>query len=182
MMEKDHQLDEFLEKYRKLIINNAYSYVDDYYTAEDICQETFLRYYRCEEKIEERKVKAWLLEVSRHLAIDHMRKGGKYKTDVGLEPHVLETKENAYPDPCSILEKKEVEKIRFHVLERLKEEKPIWYEAIVLSVLDDKDNKEIGQIMGVSPSLVSKWKERGKQWLRNKYEIEEERRSRKRIW
>ena len=178
-------MDEILEKYRKLIINNAYSYVKDYYTAEDICQETFLRYFRREEPIEERKIKAWLLEVSRHLAIDHMRKGGKYKTDVGVEPYMLETKENAYPDPCSILAEKELKEIKLSVLERLKEEKPIWYDTIMLSILHDMDNKAIGDMMGISPALVSKWKERGKHWLRDRYEIEEERRSRKRrkrIW
>ncbi len=168
-------MDEFLGKYRKLIINNAYLYVQDYYTAEDICQETFLRFYRSEKKIEARKAKTWLLEVSKRLALDHLRKGGKYKMEVGLEPHVLDTKENTYPDPCTILEEKEVSQNKKTVLERLRDEKPIWYEAIIWSSVCDKNNSEIGEIMGASPVLVSKWKERGKKWLQSKYEMEEER-------
>lgn len=180
MIEKEHQLDDFLGKYRRLIINNAYMYVNDYYTAEDICQETFLRYYRNIDKIPDHKAKSWLLQVSENLAIDHLRKGGKYRTDVGLDMSLLEIADESHPDPVTIVVSKEVHEMRKRVLARLKREKPIWYEIIMLSDVEGKSNEEIADIYAVQPSLVSKWKERGKRWLRDRYELEEERLARKR--
>lgn len=173
MKEKNHQLDEFFEKYRTMVIRNAYSILKDYYAAEDICQETFLRLSREMEKVPPKNVKAWLLRVSENLAIDYMRKGGKYRIDVGLDEKMLEVSEEFYADPEQILEKKEKCENKGRVLGQLKEEKPQWYEAIIMSHLEGMDNTSIGKALGVTPALVSQWKGRGKKWLREAYKKEE---------
>lgn len=77
MMEKDHRLDDYFVQYKDMVIRNIYLYVD-YYTAEDLCQETFIRLQKYLERVKPEKVKAWLLAVSEHLALDYLKKGGKY--------------------------------------------------------------------------------------------------------
>ena len=44
MCEDDRRLDDYFEIFKDLIIRYAKSYVGDYYIAEDICQETFIRF------------------------------------------------------------------------------------------------------------------------------------------
>ena len=56
----------------------------DDHTAEDLCQETFIRLSEDLERVEPEKMKAWLLEVSDNLTKDYLRKGGKYKVYLGL--------------------------------------------------------------------------------------------------
>lgn len=175
MNKKNHQLDEFFERYRMMVIRNAYLTVQDYYAAEDICQETFLRLSRNLHKVPPENVKAWLLQVSGNLAIDYMRKGGKYQIDVGLEEVDLEIASEFHIDPEQILEKKEVSESTRRVLGKLRREKPKWYAVIVMSHLEGMDNHAIGKALDISPILVSQWKGRASKWLRNAYKKLEER-------
>lgn len=176
MKDKDRQLDEFFIKYRTMVFRNVYYMLNDYYAAEDICQETFLRLSRDIDRIRPGNVKSWLIRVSNNLAIDYTRKGGKYQVNVGLDESTMETAEEFWVDPVQILEKKEKCADRERVLSRLKEEKPQWYEVIVMSYLEGMDNRTIAGKLGISPMLVSKWKERGKKWLQEAYREEERKR------
>ena len=73
MIEKDHQIDDYFEKYKDLVIRNVYVIVKDYHEAQDICQEAFSRLLLRLDKVPPKKVRPWLLRVSKHLAIDHLR-------------------------------------------------------------------------------------------------------------
>lgn len=54
--------------------------------------------------------------------------------------------------------------------DQLKEVRPNWHDALMMSYLEHKDNSSIGKELGATPALVSKWKERGQRWLREEYE------------
>lgn len=172
MKKENDRLDDFFMKYHDMVIRNAYLLVKDYYLAEDICQETFIRLGKHLDHVPPEKVKAWLIYVSGRLAVDCLRKGGKYETKIGVDETELELLiENDYDLSCLIVKKEEYEQ-RGKVLKQLKKEKPLWYEVICMSYLEDMDNPSIGKELGVKPSLVSKWKERGKRWLKTAYEKE----------
>lgn len=172
-MEKENdQLDDLFMKYRDMVIRNAYLVVKDYYWAEDICQETFIRLERHLDHVPSSQVKAWLICVSGRLAVDYLRKGGKYEIKVGVDETDLELMEQNDSDLSSLFEKKEEYEQRGKILKKLKKEKPLWYDVICMSYLEDMDNPSIGKELGVKPSLVSKWKERGKRWLKTAYEKE----------
>lgn len=172
MERKNYRLDDFFLKYRTMVIRNAYLFVKDYYAAEDICQETFIRFEKYLDRVPPEKAKAWLLRVSERLAIDYLRKGGKYEMRVGLETQELDFMIKDYSDLSCLMEKKEECEKRGKVLKRLKKEKPLWYEAVCMSYLEDMDNPSIGKELGIKPSLVSKWKERARNWLKTAYEEE----------
>jgi RNA polymerase sigma-70 factor (ECF subfamily) len=174
MKETLHQPEEYLMLYHKMVMKNAYMYVKDYHTAEDITQETFIRLSENISKIEPNKVVRWLLLTSEHLALDYLKKGGKYDTSPGLEENREE-----YTDVCSgdlsdrmvLMEEKEH---RYRALQKLKKERPLWYDALLMSWVENMDNHAIGQKLGVKASLVSKWKERARSWLKKEYEKEYE--------
>lgn len=171
MMERDHRLDDYFEKYCDLVIRNAYAIVKNYEEAEDICQESFARLLLRIEDVPPKKVKPWLMSVSKHLAIDHTRKGGRYKMNLGLEisEEYFMDDEN---DPVEIMMEKERSANRRIILRRLKDVNRNWYAAIIMSELKNMSNQEIGDILGISPGLVSQWKHKGKKWLQNAYREE----------
>lgn len=171
MREKKHCLDTYFEKYYWLVMWNIGLFVKDYQAKEDICQETFIRLVGKLDDVPAKQVKSWLLRVSERLAKDYNKKGGKYRTDVGLEL-CEEFFFDVHADPGRIVIKKETCTEKKRVLERLKEEKPQWYEAIMMSSLEGMDNRAIGKELGVTSGLVSKWKERARKWLWDAYQKE----------
>jgi len=174
MSNKSRLLDEFFQKYSAIVIRNAYYYLKDYYAAEDICQETFIRLAENIDKVPPENVKAWLLCVSEHLAYDYMKKGGKYSTNVGLDEKMLEiTATDDYLDPSYVVECKEELAETESILKRLKREKPKWFELVQMCYLEKLDNTTMGERLGINAALVSKWKERIKKWLKKAYKNDE---------
>lgn len=169
MNEKDHRLDDLFKEYHTLVIRNAYLFVKDYHTAEDICQETFIRLGENLEKVRPEKVKPWLIRVSERLALDYLKKGGKHAVTPGLEACGEEFADEHYFDLSSMMVQREEVEYRERALDRLKMEKPEWYEILVMSCLEDMDNRTIGEELGVKPNLVSKRKERARRRLRDIY-------------
>lgn len=173
MEKENYRLDHFFMKYRDMVIRNAYLFVKDYHVAEDICQETFIRLEKNLDHVLPEKVHSWLICVSERLSVDYLRKGGKYETRVGLDETDLELLIEDYSDLSCLIEKKEEYERAEKVLKRLKKEKPLWYDVLCMSYLENMDNSSIGEELGIKPSLVSKWKERAKYWLKTVYEEEE---------
>ncbi len=173
----NRHLDDCFTKYQKIVIRKAYLIVKNQEEAEDICQEVFCRLEEGRSEMAWLNPKAWLLQSAKHLALDHLRKGGKYKTILGLD----ETRKGElfgrleYPDPSEFMEQKEELQMRGNVLGRLKREKPDWYEVICMSYIEEMDNQSIGKVLGISAGLVSQWKTRAQKWLRKAYEEERDR-------
>lgn len=172
MEKKNYRLDSFFLKYRDMVIRNAFLFVKDYHTSEDICQETFIRLEKNLNRVLPEKVKSWLLCVSERLSMDYLRKGGQYEMRVGLDGIELESFVEYDSDLSCLIEKKEECEQKEKALRRLKREKPLWYEVLCMSYLENMDNISIGKELGIKPYLVSKWKERARKWLQAAYEEE----------
>ncbi len=172
MNQEDHLFDDLFRKYADRVLHIAYNHVHDYDVAEDICQETFMRFRMHQHKIIEGAERRWLFAVAKNCAIDYLRKGGQYDTKVGIYEELERSlNQNAslqtdLSDAMVVQEKREALK---RALNRLAEKKPEWYTVLHLSEVEDMDNSAIGEKMGIRADLVSKWKGRARAWLRNVY-------------
>lgn len=170
MNEKDHRIDDYFVQYSKMVIRNICLYVD-YHTTEDLCQETFIRLSDHLDTLKPEEVKGWLIVVSERLALDHLKKGGKYSTTVGLGEE-----EEQYADDRSdtelIVEEREESRRKGRVLARLKREKRDWYDALILHYVARMSDEEISRRKGVKKSLVGKWRQRAQEKLREWYRLE----------
>jgi RNA polymerase sigma-70 factor, ECF subfamily len=63
---------EVLEAYRPLLFAIAYQMTGSASGAEDLVQETYLRYQQARAKVEIQSVKAFLTTITTHLAIDYL--------------------------------------------------------------------------------------------------------------
>lgn len=170
MSKESQYLDFYVMKYQDVVIRNAYVYVKDYHVAEDICQETFIRFEQKMETIPDEKVIRWLLRVSERLALDHLRKGKRRGENLSLEEYAGVLEDNRNTDASKMVIQREECEERLRVLDQLKEVRPNWHDALMMSYLEHKDNSSIGKELGATPAHVSKWKERGQRWLREEYE------------
>ena len=68
------RFERYLEKFRGPIYTYVFRLVRDDSTAEDICQETFVRLYKELDRIRDETASAWLYRVARNLVTDHVRK------------------------------------------------------------------------------------------------------------
>ena len=170
MNDKNHLLDDSFEKYRTLVIRNAHLFVKDYHMAEDICQETFIRLGENLDRIPPENIRIWLIRVSERLALDAMKKGGKYTMILGLTESKYMDSLSGSGDLSDLMVSREEKECRRNVLGELKKERPLWYETIVMCYLEEMDNPSIGRMLGVKTSLIGKWKERARKWLASRYE------------
>ena len=65
--------DAVYEKYKNLIFQTAFLYIKEWYAAEDIMQETFLRYYIYMEHTRVENTKSWLLTTAKNIALNYIR-------------------------------------------------------------------------------------------------------------
>ncbi len=170
MKEKDHQLDDYFECYKDMLYRHVCTYVD-HHTAEDICQETFLRLSKNLDHVHPEMVKAWLLRVSKRLALDYLKKGGKYKTEVGFDQEEMDIID-VHSDTERMVTEAEESREKYRVLESLEREKPEWFDALLMRYQERMSDREIGEAMGVKSSLVGQWRRRARRWLMDRYSVE----------
>lgn len=151
--------------YHTVVIRNAYMYVKDYHTAEDISQEAFARLGENLDRIAPEKVKTWLLRVSGRLAMDYSRKNRRHEVILGLEEFSEELLSDNYSDLSEMMAEKEDAEYRSNALMKLKEERPQWYDVLLMSCLEEMDLRSISKELGIKPSLAGKWKERARALL-----------------
>ncbi len=172
MNQEDHLFDDLFRKYSDRVLHIAYNHVHDYDVAEDICQETFMRFRMHQHKVMPGAEGRWLLTVARNCAIDYLRKGGQYETEVGIDEkseRSLNQRESFQADLSDLMVVQEKREALKRALNQLAEKKPEWYTVLHLSEVEDMDNSAIGERLGIRANLVSKWKGRAKAWLRNVY-------------
>ncbi len=156
-----------------MVIRNAYLVTKDYYAAEDICQETFVRLSDRLTQVPDESVRSWLLRTSRRLALDHRRneeRSGVRIEYMDWESGLEERADTGYFDLSDLLEECERIQAKKETLLLLKEQRPLWYQVLLMSRVEGMRNGAIGLELHVTASLVSKWKERAGRWLRERYE------------
>lgn len=175
MKEKTNRwVDDLYQKYRTLIKRNAFMYVKNEHTAEDICQDTFYLLMINADNVQPGEEIQWLNEVSKNLAIDCYRKGGRYRILYGLDEWDNLRLDPDCPDLSDLMVRLEKVDKQLEALKDLKREKPKWHKVMSMSCYEDMDNPSIGKEMGVTAALVSQWIHRAREWLRDAYEKKEQ--------
>lgn len=174
MKEKGHRLDDYFKCYGDMTFRNICLFVD-YHTAEDICQETFLRLAENLDCVNSRMVKAWLIVVSERLAKDYLKKGGKHAARIGLRLDEVDLADLS-SDVENMVEELEESRKKGSILKRLRKEKPEWYDVLLMKYLEDMSDRMIGRKLGIREALVGQWRRRARLWLQDRYFSEYEER------
>jgi len=149
--ETESQLKEWFEKLEKPLMNYAFQIVHDREEAQDLVQETFLRFFKQHEKL--LQPKAWLYKTLRNLCISFLRKNGRLQRTTDEEQLDFLDSFNRTTESILVknLEKKEAVDRVSHAISLLPKESK---ELITLKFDQQKSYNEISKITGLSVSNV----------------------------
>ena len=120
-----------------------------------------MKLYMNMENINMKAINTWVIVTAKHMALNYHRDHGREMADEDIALKV---------EPTDSLEDD-----FFTIFSRLYEENPRWHEALTITYLLEKPQKEVAEIMGVSLSVLHSMLYRAKQWIKKNYEEEFER-------
>ena len=164
-------LEDFKEtylNYQKVIMKVAYDILDDYYTAQDVCQETFLRLGFYFDYMPKMKRLPWMMTVAGNYARDILKKGGQYEMTVGI-PARTENEDVAGDFMDQYLEELVMHEELAEELRRLREKNALWYEMLLLIEYVDIPKKRVEEEYHITRSVLDGYLRRAKEWLRKTY-------------
>ena len=158
-------VEKLIEQYQKHVFAAAFSVCQNIADADDVVQDTFLKYHYSKKEFESQEhIKAWLLRVAINKAKDHLRSFWKRNT-ISIEELII-----ASPDTeeLTFAQKDEGKRILENVMKL-----PTKYRIVIhLFYYDDLSVAEIAKILGISESNVKTRLSRARNML--KKEILEE--------
>lgn len=73
----ESRLSEMIDAYGKLVFSICYRITEDYFTAEDLAQETFLSAFQKYDTFDGGNEKAWICRIATNKSIDYMRSAAR---------------------------------------------------------------------------------------------------------
>lgn len=159
--------DKVYEDYHKLVIHVAFDILQDHNLAQDVCQEVFIKLHQKIERLDEDKIKGWILRNTQRKAIDFWRKSYRKKEI----PVVREKMEQTVIVECLLEEENECRRKGFRnfLLDKLKDQNPIWYDLMVRVVVENEPAEEVAKDHGMSVMSLRMRISRARRWLCTNY-------------
>lgn len=141
-------------RYQKPIVSFIYRYVGDFYLAQDLAQEVFLRVFQAAPLFEPRgKVSNWLFKIAYNLSANELKR--RKRLDGVLDRISIEGgcfMGSALPGPAETADREREERV-MSAIGQLPERQRA---ALLLKITEDLSYEEISAILNVSvPSVAS---------------------------
>ena len=167
----EEKFQEIYDKYKNLVLKIAFDMTKDYYLAQDICQETFIRLYGYQDNIIVERVKSWLVVVASNLVYDHWKKSSS-RREVLIDGLWENETEPIEPSSSVELERVEYRGLCSNMLEALREKNEDWYEVLILAEYLGVPRKLIAKKRGVSLSTIDNYIRKGRSWMKENFQEE----------
>ena len=173
---KEEQFDEIYRTYQNDVYKISLYYTNDEYTAQDITQNVFLRFYCHFENTKIESIRAYLLRSARNLSFNWLRdqkRGikGEYIENIPEERVPQYNVEHEY-----IKEEQNRANKAFldRVMTELQQENESWYDILNLIYCLEKSHEEVCDELDLTRDVLYSKIYRAKRWIRKKYEKEYE--------
>ncbi len=169
--------DKVYEENVSAVYRTALCYSGDEYVAEEITQEVFLKLYISKENVNANAVSAWLITTARNMVKNHKRDrwheipGSDLFEDGNIDYLVGSTED----DIMTILHDRECHGLAERIFSDLYQMNERWYDAVTITYLLEKPQKEVAEDMGVTLEVLHSMLYRAKKWIQRKYKEEYDR-------
>ena len=159
------------------VYKTALHYSGNQHTAEEIVQEVFYKLYINRKNINIDAVNSWLLTTAKRMALNYKR---DFSREVPAE-EIYDDTENGMctesPEEEFIvnLYHSECQELLDRILDELYRVNTRWYDAITITYLLEKPQKEVAESMEVSLEVLHSMLYRAKKWIQKNYKEEYER-------
>jgi len=163
--------EQILKKYKKIVINVAYRFIQDRYEAEDIAQEVLLKVYNSAKKYKPKaKFSTWIYKITANTCLNKLRSKNNFQI-ISLEKSASlddiktrsENHYSRYTHPSIELEKEELIQMVKNAIQTLPANQRM---AVILQKYEGLSYREISEIMGCSTHAVDSLLQRAKQNLK----------------
>ena len=164
----ESRLEELISRYDKLVFSICYKTTGDYFTAEDLAQETFLAAFSKYDTFDGANEKAWICRIAANKSIDYLRSASR--RNVPTEDSFFETAVEERGSPEDICMEDEIK----GQLERYCSElKPPYNEVAKAYYLKELSPSEIALKLGQNVKTIQTQIYRAREMLRKRYRKEE---------
>lgn len=164
------------EKYFKLTYKTALRYSGNHHAAEELTQSVFLKLYVHMEHAKVDAVKPWLLLTVKYMALNQGRDRAREYLTEDMESSADLFEEAEEQDPQEMFLKKMHErqfgKLVDDIFAALYRKNPRWYEAVTITYVLGKPQKEVAEAMGITLEVLHSMLYRAKNWIRKNYREE----------
>lgn len=153
-------------RYQRKVYSFARYLLSNPEEAEDVTQEVLLRLWRNERRLDEERLGAWLLRVTRNACYDLLRRrraAGAVAAVESLDGEEAREVPTAEPDPESRMRTSD---FRRRLLEALEELGEPYKSVVILREVQGLSHREIGEILGIPEVTVRVHLHRGRKRLR----------------
>lgn len=168
---KKAEIDRLYKEYVSKVYRTANYYVRDHFAAEEITHEVFLKLYDNLGDIQLDAVYWWMLTTAKNMALNYDR---DRKREIPVED-VADAESEYHVDGLDeqlvrMLRQKEYRDLVDEIFANLYIRNPRWYEAVSITYILGKPQKEVAESMGVSLEVLHSMLYRAKKWIRESYE------------
>ena len=158
-----------------MVYNVVLSFLQNTEDAEDITQEVFIEVYRSINKFKgNSSISTWIYRISVNKSLDFLRKK-KRKKRFGIISSLFTNEDKNkeiiqiahFEHPGVLIEQKENAKLLFRLIDDLKDKQKT---AFILFHIEDLNQKQIAEIMGISSKAVELLIRRAKIKLKEKFD------------
>ena len=177
MLTSNREFNEIYEQYKNLVLKAAYiTSGNNYDAAQDITQDTFLKFYEDFEKLKKGNIPGWLYTTATRSAINFKK---KHKHEILTDSNEIHA-ENRSVGPSVETQYMERElnlkrsELHERIIDGLLEKNPRWHEAIILVYYMEIPQAEVAEMMNISLGVLHSMLHRAKKWIKNTYGAEYE--------
>lgn len=168
-MKNNEDFKRIFEEYKRYSVKVVFRVVKDKALADDISQEVMLKLLQMGEKLDtsnERKLRSLVFTISVHKTRDYFRKANVKREQCTLDENKTEKKAAVSADPLDMILRKEKKRYEKLVLERLREEKPDYYDILMQVKYYERSPASVAEEYGISVNALNNRILRTKRWLK----------------
>lgn len=165
--------DKIYRKNAEIVYKTAIKYSGNHHEAEEIAQNVFLKLYVNIEHINLEAAKGWLILTTKYAALNRNRdKEREYLVEefIGEEEEdltgIAESPEDIF---LKKMKERQYMELKEEIFEALYAKSPRWYEAITITYVLEKPQKEVAEKMGVTLEVLQAILYRARKWMRENY-------------
>lgn len=164
----ENRLAELIDTYDKLVFSICYKLTGDYFTSEDLMQETFLSAFQKYDTFDGVNEKAWICRIATNKSIDYLRSASR--RSVPTEDAFFEAEVEMRGSPEEICMEEE---IRNELIKRCEELRSPYNEVAKDYYVKELSAREIAEKQGQSVKTIQTQIYRARELLKKRYGKEE---------
>lgn len=163
-MLSNKEMNELMDTYSGYLLQISYTYVKNWTTAEDLVQESFIKFFRSSDQFrEESTIKTYLTRIVINTCHDYLR---SWKNKKQIFSNFLLKK---VPDPAKGIEAKLIASVEQTELTRHVMQLPVIYrEVILLFYYEEYTSSDVAELLDLSENTVKTRLRRGRTILKER--------------